>query len=193
MTIHELTSPELLALNTTKRTLDERERLVKSDVILLRERIAAGNEMQPEDRAAQIEHTLAGGSVSAASDLTAQLGIAMLQWRAIDDAKEALSKKLHKAKRDAAVKVVADLKVSHDAVMKRACASAVDLHSAHFELSAMRQELCDKEIGLFDGVCELLPDFLGSPTNGYSAFGDFLRAAVKAGYLKSVPTQLRLA
>jgi hypothetical protein len=192
MTIPELTSPELVTLNTTKRSLDERERLVKSDVISLRERITAGNEMQPEDKAAQIEHTLAGGSVSAASDLTAQLGMAMLQWRAIDDAKNALSKKLHTARRDAAVSIVAGLKVSHDAVMKRLCASLLEVHSAHAELSTLRQELCDKEIGLFNGVAELLPDFLESPTNGYSAMADFLRNSVKAGFVRTVPKEYAL-
>jgi hypothetical protein len=193
MTIPALTSPELMTLKNTAISLDARERLVKSDVILLRERIAAGTDVQPDDRAAQIEHTLAGGSVSAASDLTSQLGLAMLQWRAIDDAKDALSKKIHKAKRHAAAKVVAGLKASHDAMMKRACAAGVDFHSAHVELSALREELCAKEIGLFSGVCELLPDFLESPTNGYSAMADFFRAAVKAGYLDTIPKELRIS
>jgi hypothetical protein len=193
MNIPALTSPELMTLNNIKGSLEARERLVKSDVILLRGRIAVGDELQPDNRAAQIEHTLAGGSVSPSSDLTAQLGLAMLQWRAIDDAKESLNKKIYQAKRDAAIKIVADLKVHHDSIMKRLIGPLVEVHSAFVELSAMRQELCDKEIGISNGVCGLLPDFLGAPTNGYSEFADFMRAAVAAGYLKSVPAQLRIA
>jgi hypothetical protein len=193
MNIPALTSPELMTLNNTKSALDARERLIKSDVSRLRDRIAAGDEIQPDNRAAQIEHTLAGGSVSAASDLSSQLGLAMLQWRAIDDAKETLSKKILKAKRDAAVKVVAGLKVPHDAIMKRLIGPPVEVHSAFVELSAMRQELCDKEIGLLNGVCELLPDFLGSPLNAHSELADFMRAAVTSQYLNAVPKELRLA
>jgi hypothetical protein len=193
MNVPALTSPELMTLNSIKSSLEARERIVKSDVILLRERLATGDEIQPDNRAAQIEHTLAGGSVSAASDLSSQLGLAMLQWRAIDDAKDTLSKKILKARRDAAVKIVADPKVPHDAIMKRLVGPLVEVHSAFVELSAMRQELCDKEIGLFNGGCELLPDFLGAPTNGYSEFADFMRAAVKSNYLKALPKELSLA
>jgi hypothetical protein len=193
MNMPVLTSPELTTLNNTKHSLEVRERIIKSDVILLRERLATGDELQPDDRAAQIEHTLAGGLVSATSNLSSQLGIAMLQWRAIDDAKEVLSKNIYKAKRAAAVKIVTNEKPAHDAIMKRLIASLVEVHSAHLELFALRQELCDKEIGLFNGMCELLPDFLGAPTNSYSEFADFMRAAVKANYLKAAPKELRFA
>jgi hypothetical protein len=192
MNIPALTSPELTTLNNIKDSLEARERNVKSDVILLREQLATGDELQPDDRAAQIEHTLAGGLVSATSTLSSQLGLAMLQWRAIDDAKVVLSKNITKAKRAAAIKVLAAEKPAHDSIMKRLLASLVEVHSAHVELSALRQELCNKEIGLFNGVGELLPDFLGAPTNGYSEFADFMRAAVKSGYLKSLPKELRL-
>jgi hypothetical protein len=192
MTISALTSPELVTLNNTKHSLEARERLVKTDVSLLRERIAAGDQVQSDEKDAQIEHTLAGGSVSPDADLTGQLRLAMLQWRAIDDAKHSLSKTIRSAKRDAAIKVLAGLKPAHDAIMKRLIGPLVEVQSAFVELSAMRQELCDKEIGLFNGVCELLPDFLDSPTNGYSEMADFFRAAVKAGYLRSIPKELRL-
>jgi hypothetical protein len=192
MTIPALSSPELVTLNNKKQSNLARGRLAKSDVSLLRERIAAGNDLPPDEKAAQIEHTLAGGSVSAASDLEGQLRLAMLQWRRIDDADESLNRQIYKAKRDAAVNVVASLKASHDAVMKRLIGPLLEVHSAFVELSAMRQELCDKEIGIFGGVCELLPDFLGPATDGHSAMADFFRAAVKGGYLRSIPKELKL-
>jgi hypothetical protein len=193
MTISALTSPDLVALYQTRETLNARERLIKSDVTLLRERLAAGNAIQPDDNESNIALILAGDDMPFTVDLRAALSSKMIEWRAIDDAKEALNKTINRAKREAAVKVVARLKPEHDAMMKRLCASLVEVHSAHVELSSLRQELCDKEIGLFNGVCELLPDFIDSPTNGYSALSDFFRAVVKAGYLNSVPAQLRLA
>src|ERR1700722_5749526 len=163
MNIPALTSPELVTLTNTKHSLDARERLVKADVILLRERIAAGNEIQADDKAAQIEHTLAGGSVSAASDPTAQLSLAMMQWRAIDDAKDVLGRKIAKARYAAATKLCDGLKPAHDAVMQRLCASLVEAHAAHAELFEMKRELTDRQIGLIGTVCHLMPDFLGAP------------------------------
>ena len=56
---------------------------------------------------------------------------------------------------------------------------------------ALKRDLIDKENGISDGVCELLPDFLDVPTNRYPPFADFCREAVMAGFLKSVPVQLR--
>jgi hypothetical protein len=62
---------------------------------------------------------------------------------------------------------------------------------AYAELFAIKREMIDKGIGISDGVCELLPDFLDVPTNRYSPLADFFRDAVKAGFMRSVPEQLR--
>jgi hypothetical protein len=96
MNIPKLTSDQ--AYNDELRIDDEllaRERIVKSDVTRLRLLIADGDSV--EDQVATTEHILAGGSLSADSDLRVQLSHAMRNWQAIDDAKDVQALRIGKA------------------------------------------------------------------------------------------------
>src|SRR6202051_2034605 len=121
-----LTSPELVTLNNTKQALDARELLVKSDVTVLRNRIAAGNEIQPDDRKSNIALILAGDDMPFSVDLKSTLSSKMMEWRIIDDAKETLSRNIADARYAAATKLCDGLKPEHDALMRQLCASLVE-------------------------------------------------------------------
>jgi hypothetical protein len=67
----------------------------------------------------------------------------------------------------------------------------VEVHGAVVELHKIKWELVNSEAGL-QGMFDIdLPDSLERPLDRASSFGDFFRAAKKAGYISSVPAELR--
>jgi hypothetical protein len=190
MTNLTLNSPELTSLNQTMSSLKAKASGYKTDATILNQRILAGSE-DTADNDSNIAMILAGGDIELKPDLKAQLAQTMKQWRVVDDAIEVLSRKINKAKREAAIKVVAGLKPEHDAIMARLCASLVEAHHARAKLWVMKRAMIDNEIGVFGDVCELLPDEILGLLNPYSSLAAFLRESVKLGFLKSAPAQLR--
>jgi hypothetical protein len=149
--------------------------------------IAAG--IDP-DRDARVAKIVAGQDLSVSTNLKEQLVQNLTGYSELKEGRRLLAIQIAAAKQKAGRSLCLLAKPHHDAIMKRVCSLLVELHSAHAELFALKRELIDKEIGIFDGVCALLPDFLDVPTNRSSPMADFCREAVKHKYLRAVPELL---
>jgi hypothetical protein len=186
LNVPKLISPDITAQQAVFARLDMRAKAASREVRELRERKLQGQN-NVNDKTTRISMVLAEQDIPATDDTDVKLTAKLLQWEAIEEAKESLKPKLAIAKREAADKILAGLKKPHDAIMARLLAALVDAHAANVELFDLRSQLRDREIGFRNGVCELMPDeVLSSPTI-YSPLADFFRAAVKAGFLKALP------
>jgi hypothetical protein len=186
----QLTSPEIVALKQKRETLIGEERNIKSKITVLRERQANGS-YDPQERESNVAMILSGGD-TLAPDLKDQIAAAMKLWGAIDDAKNNLNSQIRQAERVAAAKILAGKKSEHDTVMRRFVTSLMETHAVAVELLEMKRELIDAGVGISAEVCGISPEFL-DPMNPYSPMADFFRAAKDRGYIKNVPSQLRIA
>jgi hypothetical protein len=75
--------------------------------------------------------------------------------------------------------------------MVRICKSMLELHAAYSEAYSLKRHLLDSEIGLY-GICLTPPEFLSNPSNPHSELSEFIRMAHRKGYIKEVPSELRL-
>jgi hypothetical protein len=186
ITVQDPINPKMTELQAVIARLEMRAKASARKVRELREKKLAGQH-NINDKDSRIAMVLAEQDISATDDTDAKLTSELLQWEAIEEAKESLKPKLAAARREASDKILASIKPAHDEIMKRLVSSLVDAHAANVELFGLRSQLRDRSIGWRNGVCELLPDeVLNTPTI-YSHLADFFRGAVKAGYLKNVP------
>jgi hypothetical protein len=186
MIVQDPVNPEMTGLQATIARLDMRGAAKSKSVRELRARKLDG-ERSIDDKDSRIAMVLSEETFPAANDTEAKLTSELLEWQAIEEAKESLKKKLAAARQKASDKVLAGLKPEHDEVMQRLLSALVEAHKANVELFDLRNQLRDRSIGWRLGVCELLPDeVLGAPTI-YGHLADFFSAAIKAGHLKTMP------
>jgi len=186
MNVPKLISPAITAQEAVLTRLDMRANGKSKTARELRARKIQGQN-NVNDKDTRIAMVLAEQDIPATDDVDAQITTTLLEWEAIVEAKQSLLPKLAIAKREAADKILAGLKPEHDKIMARLVSSLVDAHTASAEIFDLRGQLRDGGIGWRNGVGELFPDeVLGAPTI-YSALADFLRAAVKSGYLSKLP------
>jgi hypothetical protein len=186
ITVQEPISPKTTELKAVITRLEMRENAKAKTVRELRAKKLAGQH-NINDRESRIAMVMAEESFPATDDTDAKLTSELLEWEAIVEAKESVKPKLAAARREASDKILAGLKPAHDEIMHRLVSALVEAHKANVELFDLRSQLRDRSIGWRNGVCELLPDeVLNTPTI-YSHLADFFRAAVKAGYLKTLP------
>jgi hypothetical protein len=188
-TVQRPISPKTTEIDNQISRLDIRGNACAKNVRELRAKKMAG-EHDINDRESRIEMVLAENEIPASNEVDAQLTSQLLQWEAIEEAKQSLKPKLAAAKREAADKILVGLKKPHDAIMARLLAALVEASEANAELFQLSRDLRDYEIGFRNGVCELMPtEVLGVP-HKHSELAEFMRSALKAGYLKALPKEL---
>jgi hypothetical protein len=138
-----------------------------------------------------LQRTLAGENLEVSTDIKAQLELEHRQWSAYEQAIEHLNREIDKEKSVLAIQYCKELKPKHDDLMSRLCKPMLELHAAYSEVYNLKRHLIDSGVSL-RGICLTLPDFLSTPNNPHSEFADFLRAAKREGYIKEVPSELRL-
>ena len=186
ITVQKPISPKTTEIQAVIARLDMRGNAKAKTVSELRAKKLAGQH-NVNDKDSRIAMVLAEQDVPTTDDTDAKLTSELLQWEAIEEAKEAQKPKLAAAKREAADKILVGIKPEHDAIMKKMLSGLSGFTEAYVELFALSRDLRDYEIGFRHGVCELMPTDLFGPPTIYSPLADFFRAAVSAGYLKSVP------
>jgi hypothetical protein len=142
-----------------------------------------------DDKASRITMVLAGEDIPASSEIDAKIATEMRGWEATIDAEQSLKAPLAAAKYEAATDILAALKKPHDEIMKRLLAALVAASAANAELFDLSRQLKDQSIGWRNGVCQLMPtDVIGVP-HKYSELAEFMRQAVAAGYLSTLPKE----
>jgi hypothetical protein len=151
--------------------------------------LRANGQNNLDDKAARIALVLAGKEIPASSEIDAQITTEMLNWQATIDAEQSLKSPLAAAKFEAQTDILAALKKPHDEIMKRLLAALVAASAANAELFDLSRQLKDQSIGWRNGVCQLMPtDVIGVP-HKYSELAEFMRQAVAAGYLSTLPKE----
>jgi hypothetical protein len=144
------------------------------------------------DKDSRIAMVLAEQDIPSTDDVDAKIAAEYLQWEAIEEAKQAQKPKLAAAKREAADSILDGLKKEHDVLVHTIVSSLADVVApAWAELFDLSRQLKDKDIGWRKGICETMPLDLFGPPNVYSPLAVFMRAAVEAGFLKSLPKEYR--
>jgi hypothetical protein len=181
-------SPELRDEQKRYSDLTARERQISAKVGELR-RIKA-NGLSQEDKDSRIAFVLAGQDLPASADVDAELASAMINLRALEDAKEVQLRRIEQAKKVAGMKLTASLKPAHDKLMTRLCAALTDVHGAWAQLFSTKRGLVNNGIGLY-GLFSVEPDqFLDVPTDRTTHMADFFRDAARKGYC-SIPKEYR--
>ena len=145
-----------------------------------------------DDRKSMIAMVLADKDIPSAIDIDAQLVTAALEWEATEAADRSLDAPLAAAKREAADSILDGLKKEHDVLVNRIVSGLADVVApAWAELFDLSRQLKDKDVGWCKGICETMPLDLFGPPNAYSPLANFLRAAVAAGYLNTLPKVFR--
>ncbi len=189
ITVREPVSPTVTTIENQRSRVRMRGNGHAKKIKELRSKKLAG-ENNINDSAARLAMILADEEIPAASDIDAQITTEMLNWEATIEAERSLKPKLDAARYEASTAILTGLKPEHDAVVKRLLAALVEASAANAELFQLSRDLVDKGVGRRCGVCELMPDFLGVP-HKYSDFAEFMRSAVKAGYLSTLPKEFR--
>jgi hypothetical protein len=138
-----------------------------------------------------LKRTLAGEQLADTTDIKAQLEKEHRQWTAYESAIEYLNREIDKEESILSSEYCKRLKPKEKELMTRICEPLLELHAAYSEAYRLKRHLIDSGIGLH-GLCLTLPEFLSTPNNPHSEFGDFLRVAKREGYIKEVPSELRL-
>lgn len=74
--------------------------------------------------------------------------------------------------------------------MTRLCNSLAEVHAAYVELFRIKRHLANNG-HRFCGLFAVEPEFLDIPTDKTTELADFFREAKAAGYISSVPAELR--
>jgi hypothetical protein len=138
-----------------------------------------------------LRRTLAGESLADFTSTEERLDKEHRRWAAYESAIEHLNREIEIEKSVLAKEYCKKLKSRHDDLMRQLCKPMLELHAAYSEAYDLKRHLVDSEIGLH-GLFLTLPEFLSTPNNPNSEFADFLRAAKREGYIKEVPSELRL-
>jgi hypothetical protein len=138
-----------------------------------------------------IKRALAGESIDDSVGIKELLAKAQREWTAIERAIEHLDREIAGEKNVLAKEYCKHLQPKEKELMGRVCKHMLEFHAAYSEAYDLRRHLVDTGIGLH-GVCLNLPDFLSTPNNPYSEMADFFRAAKREGYIKEIPSELRL-
>jgi hypothetical protein len=139
------------------------------------------------DRESRIATVLAGEDVKIDNDIDAQIKADYLIWESLNETLEFLKKKLATVTREAALDYLQtpEIQKRHGDSIKKGIAGLLQASEANAEISQLGLELRDRGIPFYYGICQLsMEPVLGFP-NQHSATADFMRAAVKAGYLKA--------
>jgi hypothetical protein len=183
-------NPKVTELQAIIARLDMRGNGKAKAVHEVREKKLAGQH-NINDKESRIAMVMAEQDIPATDDLDAQLTTLLLQWEAIEEAKESYKPKLAAAKYEAATAILTGLKPAHDKIMKRLLAALVEASAANAELFDLRSQLRDKSIGFRCGVCELdSTDVLGV-LHKLSDLAEFMRSAVAGGYLSTLPKEFK--
>jgi hypothetical protein len=138
-----------------------------------------------------LKRTLAGEPLADATDVKEQLAKEHRQCGAYQAAIEHLDREIAREKTILAKEHCKQLQQKEKELMVRICKPMLEMHAAYSEAYGLKRHLIDNEIGLH-GLCLTLPEFLSTPNNPHSEFADFLRAAKREGYIKEIPSELRL-
>jgi hypothetical protein len=156
ITVQKPISPKVTELQAVIARLDMLGNTHAKNVRELRAKKLAGQH-NINDRERLIEMVLAEQDISTTDDTDTKLTSELLQWEAVDAAKQSQLPKLAAAKREAADSILTGLKPEHDKIMTRLVSALVDAHTANVELFGLRSELKDKEIGWRNGVTTPFP------------------------------------
>lgn len=138
-----------------------------------------------------LRRTLAGELLADATGRKEQLAKEHRQWTAFESAIEHLNREIEKEKTALAIQYCKQLQPKEKELMARVCKHLLELHAAHSELYSLQRHLIDNSIGCH-AICLDLPTFLSAPSNPHSEFSEFIRMAHRKGYIKEVPSEMRL-
>jgi hypothetical protein len=186
ITVQKPISPKVTELQALIARLEMRGNGKAKTVRELRAKKLAG-QRNINDRESRIAMVMAEQEFPATDDTDAKLTSELLEWEAIEEAKQSLKPKLDAAKREASDKVLVTVKSDHDAVMKKLVSGLSVATEAWIELFQLSRDLLDYDIGYRNGICETMPLDLFGPPNAYSPLAEFMGDALKAGHLKSLP------
>jgi hypothetical protein len=153
--------------------------------------VVATESVEP-DEAAIRARTLAGESLADMPSIKEQLEKENRQYAAYEDAISHLDREIERERDRLNAEYSKSLEPKHDEQMRKLLATALDMHTAWFEIHSMKHELIDSGIGLRNGLYLTLPEFLPNPSDPYSQMADWFRAVKAAGYIKEVPASLRM-
>jgi hypothetical protein len=188
--IQKLVSPDIIAIDS------QDARLVMADKKETRT-IVDHTAMQTQgsaDSQESIALVLANPDDIATADHSAVIKAAWQKKAAIDAARQSLKPKLAAAKREAADKILANIKPVHDAEMKKLMQGLSVATEAWIAVFGLSRDLVDHGVGWRNQVCDLVPELtelFGVP-NAYSPLAGLLLAAVKAKYLSALPKEFRV-
>jgi hypothetical protein len=138
-----------------------------------------------------VKRALAGESIDDSIRIKDLLAKEQREWAAIERGIEHLDREIAKEKTILAKEYCKQLQPREKELMGRVAKHMLELHAAYSEAYDLKRHLVDNDIGLH-GLCLTLPEFLSTPNNSYSEMADFFRAAKREGYLKEIPSELRL-
>src|SRR5258707_15504127 len=110
-------SPKITEIQAVIARLEMRGKAHAKNVHELRAKKLAGQH-NINDKDSRIAMVLAEQEIPVTDDADTKLTSELLQWEAIEEAKQAQKPKLAPAKREAADKILVGIKPGHDAVMK---------------------------------------------------------------------------
>lgn len=178
-------SPELRKEIQIDADLNARSKEVSTKVRDLREIKANG--LSPDARALRAEMVRSGQPLPDSANVDAELATLMVEWRAIEDAKEIQTHRIYDARKDAARKLCQSLKPQHDKLMKALCASLADAHATWAELFSLKRGIMNQGARLNGLLLADPQDLLGVPSDRSSDFHDFMREASRSGYCRELP------
>jgi hypothetical protein len=138
-----------------------------------------------------LKRTLAGEQLADTTDIKAQLEKEHRQWAAYESAIEHLDREVDREKAILSKEYCEKIQPKEKELMQRVGKHMLELHAAYSELYSLKRHLIDSDVGC-RGVCLDLPEFLSSPSNGHSEMAAWLRTVQKKGFIKEVPSELRL-
>jgi hypothetical protein len=177
-------SPELRKELQLDADLNARSKAVSAKVRELR--AVKDNGLTPDARASRAELVRSGQPLPDSANVDAELANLMVEWRAIEDAKEIQTQRIYDARKDAARKLCQTLKPQETKLMKVLCTSLIDAHAAWSELFAMKRGVMNQGERLYGLLTADPQDLLGIPSDLSSDFHDFMRDAARSGYCREL-------
>lgn len=181
-------SPELAEAKKQLNELTVRQDEIRANYRRLIQQKTNGQ--PPADQQARVQAILAGAPVPPPSNIDLEIANEQANYNATEAAKAILAQRVVSLESDAGRKICAQVKPKHDAAMKRLSTALVDVHAAYTELHGMKRALLNNGCGLH-GIFDLQTDFMEMPLDKASSLAYFFRGAKAAGYISSVPKELR--
>ncbi len=149
----------------------------------LNERVRSGP--TADERAANAERVVRGETLP---DFEAELKVAVMELRALEDAEKSQLFLVESARKAAARGISDEMRPHYQRGMKKLVPLLCEAHAVWSDIFAMKQAMLNQGLQLH-GIFQIEPYFLGLPNDRTSEFAGFLRECVGAEYIRSMPKE----